>query len=120
MKIKKNTHLKLLKKTLNITIITIIIIFNINCSTLKNISKYHDINQGNYLNTYDIQKIHIGMTKNEISHNLGLPTLQDLFGLNIWYYIHYHQYQNGIIKQTTLILKFNEHDILINLKNKST
>lgn len=117
---KNYIYLKTLKKILNIIIITIITIIHVNCSTLKNISNYnYNIDQGNYLNTQDIQKIHIGMTKNEISQNIGSPTLQDIFEPNIWYYIHYQQNRNDIKKQQIFILQFNKYDILINLKNES-
>lgn len=110
-------HFIKFKKILNIIII-IIIIFNINCSTLKNISQNQEITQGNCLNIYDIKKIHIGMTAQEISNNIGLPTFQDLFEPNKWYYIYYHKNHNGIIQQQTFILEFNKKDILIALQNK--
>lgn len=116
----KIIYYKNLKNILNIILIIIIIVFNIRCSTLQNISnKYHDTDQGHYLNTYDIQKIHIGMTKAEISYNIGSPTLQDLFGENKWYYIYYHRYHNKIVKQQIFILKFDENNTLIDLKNNS-
>lgn len=105
-----------LQNTLNVIIITIIISLNISCTIPKNILQYQDISQGNLLNSHDIKKIKIGMTKDEISKNIGLPTLKNIFGLNIWYYIYYHYHHNKIIQQQTLILTFDKNDILINFK----
>lgn len=110
----------MLKHIFKIIIIITTSILHTNCSTLKNISIYHDIHQGRQLNIQEIQSIHIGMSKNEIFLNIGSPTLQDVFGSNIWYYIYYHQKRNGIITQQTYILKFNKHDILIDLTHNFT
>lgn len=113
---------KKFQNILNKVAILIIIINNTSCSTLtlQNISnKYDNIYQGNYLTTYDIEKIHIGMNKSEISQKIGLPTLKDIFGENVWYYIYYHQFHNKIIKQQNFMLKFNKNNILIELKNNS-
>lgn len=113
-------YFKNLKVISNTIIIIITIILNVNCSMLKNISIHHDITQGHHLNAQEIQKICIGMNKNEILYNIGSPTLQDLFESNIWYYIFYHQKHNKIIEQQTVILKFNKNDILINIQHHCT
>lgn len=110
--------LTIFQKISNIIVIIITVIYNINCSNLKNISQNNEITQGNCLNIYDIQKIHVGMTKQEISHNIGLPTLQNLFKPNTWYYIYYHRNRQGIIQQQTFILEFDKNNTLITLKSK--
>lgn len=107
---------KILQNILNITII-IATVLNTSCSILqKNISKNYNIKQGNHLKAHDIQKIHIGMTKPEISHAIGLPTLQDLFETNIWYYIYYNHHHHAIKELQTITLIFDKNNILIDFK----
>ncbi|ADV33930.1 Small protein A [Candidatus Blochmanniella vafra str. BVAF] len=115
----KKPHIKLKKKWNPFNRIHIYyyiwILLNSNCSSINQINyhlNYLNTKQGSYLQSQDIQKIRIGMTKSEILSNIGItPTLKNCFGSNIWYYI-YHQYINGKLQYQTVILTFNNNDIL--------
>lgn len=97
----------------------ILIIFNISCSIS---SKYFHsfypttVKQGIYLNKEDIQKIQIGMTKSEILSNIGSPpTLKNIFGSNIWYYVYHYTSDTNQLQYCTIILKFDLNDNLCNI-----
>jgi outer membrane protein assembly factor BamE len=47
-----------------------------------------DIPQGNYLEQKDIDKLQIGMTKEQVKFVLGSPVLQDVFHADIWHYVY--------------------------------
>jgi len=45
-----------------------------------------DVPQGNYLEQKDIDKLQIGMTKEQVKFILGSPVLTDTFNGNTWHY----------------------------------
>ncbi len=45
-----------------------------------------DVPQGNYLEQRDIDKLQIGMTKEQVTFILGSPVLVDSFEKNTWHY----------------------------------
>jgi len=47
-----------------------------------------DISQGNYLEQTDIDKVEIGMTKEQVKFILGSPIVNDAFDDNTWYYVY--------------------------------
>ncbi|UAA39881.1 outer membrane protein assembly factor BamE [Paraneptunicella aestuarii] len=47
-----------------------------------------DIPQGNYLEAKDVEKLRIGMTKEQVVFVLGNPVLKDSFEKDIYYYIY--------------------------------
>jgi len=47
-----------------------------------------DIPQGNYLEQKDIDKLQIGMTKEQVKFVLGSPVVQDAFNKDIWHYVY--------------------------------
>ncbi|URJ24378.1 outer membrane protein assembly factor BamE [Candidatus Blochmanniella camponoti] len=88
------------------------------CTILQHMPQSSDIKQGNYLNEYDIKKIRLGMTKLEISSNIGDPTLEGFLNPNTWYYIFYYRSGNRILEHQILTLKFDAHDILVTMNRK--
>ncbi|URJ26260.1 outer membrane protein assembly factor BamE [Blochmannia endosymbiont of Camponotus modoc] len=85
---------------------------------LQYMPRSSDIQQGNYLNEYDIKKIRLGMTKLEISSNIGDPTLEGFLNPNIWYYIFYYRSGNKISEHQILMLKFDAHDTLVTMNKR--
>ncbi|WP_158332957.1 outer membrane protein assembly factor BamE domain-containing protein [Blochmannia endosymbiont of Polyrhachis (Hedomyrma) turneri] len=83
-----------------------------NCSIYDNIPHQHTIHHGNYINTTDLIKIHVGMKKQLIFSILGTPILHDPFGSNRYYYISYKTSNYKKTKQNTFTLTFNNHDTL--------
>lgn len=88
------------------------------CSVFKRVVYRPDINQGNYLTTADVAKIHIGMTKKQVAYILGTSMMKDPFGSNTWYYIFRRESGHESVTQQTLTLTFNSSDILTHIDNK--
>mgnify|MGYP005988705743 CR=1 FL=1 len=71
-----------------------------------------DIPQGNYLEQKDIDKLQIGMTKEQVKYVLGSPVLKDTFNDNTWHYI--YRFKSGrnsdfdAKKQFTITFENNE------------
>lgn len=47
-----------------------------------------DIPQGNYLEQKEIDKLQIGMTKEQVKFVLGNPVITDTFEHDVWYYVY--------------------------------
>jgi outer membrane protein assembly factor BamE len=47
-----------------------------------------DIPQGNYLEQKEIDKLQIGMTKEQVKFILGSPVVLDAFNPDTWYYVY--------------------------------
>lgn len=92
-------------------------IFVSGCSRFNQWVYKPDINQGNYLSQNEVNKIHQGMTQNEVMSTLGSPMLTDPFGTQTWFYIFRQQVGHEKVKQQTLTLKFNQSGQLIDIKN---
>ncbi|NQY88085.1 MAG: outer membrane protein assembly factor BamE [Colwellia sp.] len=73
-----------------------------------------DIPQGNYLEQKSIDKIQIGMTKEQVKFILGSPVLIDTFDNDTWNYV--YRFKSGKSKkldlQKSFTIKF-EDDTLI-------
>ncbi|NQZ90552.1 MAG: outer membrane protein assembly factor BamE [Colwellia sp.] len=47
-----------------------------------------DIPQGNFLEQKDIDKLQVGMNKEQVKFVLGSPVIQDAFNTNTWHYVY--------------------------------
>ena len=70
-----------------------------------------DIQQGNQVNTEDLDRLKIGMTREQVKYLLGTPLLQDSFHQNRWDYLYYLQPGKQEARQSRISLYF-EGDIL--------
>lgn len=52
-----------------------------------------DIPQGNYLEKKDIDKLQVGMTKEQVKYILGSPVVVDSFNKDTWHYV--YQFKSG-------------------------
>ncbi|MFD2166237.1 outer membrane protein assembly factor BamE [Thalassotalea euphylliae] len=52
-----------------------------------------DIPQGNYLEQKDIDKLQVGMTKEQVKFVLGTPVVIDSFENDTWHYV--YQFKSG-------------------------
>ncbi|AAZ41176.1 small membrane protein A [Candidatus Blochmanniella pennsylvanica str. BPEN] len=111
-------YLKVFFKTLHTSIFIITLVCNVSCTMPQYMPISFDIKQGNRLNEYDIKKIRLGMTKLEISSNIGDPTLEGFLNPNTWYYIFYYRRGNRILEHQILTLKFDAHDILVTINKE--
>ena len=48
----------------------------------------YDIPQGNYLDQKNIDKLQIGMTKEQVKFVLGSPVVVDAFNTDTWHYVY--------------------------------
>lgn len=101
-----------------LTAISIMLMFTACCSVFEKVVYRPDINQGNYLTDADVAKIHTGMTKQQVTYNLGTSMMKDPFDSNTWYYIFRRESGHEFVSQQTLTLIFNNSDILIHIDNK--
>ena len=68
----------------------------------------YDINQGNYLNQQDVNKLRINMTKEQVQYVLGTPVVENPFKSDKWHYV--YTSKSGKTDLTTrkeLIVNFN-------------
>lgn len=71
-----------------------------------------DIPQGNYLEQKDIDRLQIGMTKEQVKFVLGSPVVEDSFNEDIWHYI--YRFKSGrsdefnVKKQFTISFEDNK------------
>ncbi len=73
-----------------------------------------DIPQGNYLEQKTIDKLQVGMTKEQVKFILGSPVVVDVFNKDSWHYI--YKFKSGRNKsfnaKKSFILQF-EDDLLV-------
>ncbi|GAA4881196.1 outer membrane protein assembly factor BamE [Ferrimonas pelagia] len=58
-----------------------------------------DIPQGNFVEQVQIEKLRVGMTREQVEFVLGRPVLRDSFGDDTWYYV--YQFKNGRTNELT-------------------
>jgi outer membrane protein assembly factor BamE len=65
-----------------------------------------DIQQGNRVKVEDLDRLKIGMTREQVKYLLGTPLLQDTFHQNRWDYLYYLQPGNKEAHQSRISLFF--------------
>ena len=71
-----------------------------------------DVMQGNEITQEVLNKIHVGMTKNEITPLIGNPTLRDPFHANRWDYIYIYVPGREQARQSRLTLYFEGDELI--------
>ena len=73
-----------------------------------------DIPQGNYLEQKNIDKIQVGMTKEQVKFVLGSPVMVDSFDKNTWNYV--YRFKSGRSEKLNLqkrfTIKFEEEKLV--------
>ncbi len=77
------------------------------CTSLLPTPHKIDIQQGNRIKPETLEKLQLGMSRQQTKFILGTPLLQDAFHQNRWDYIYYFKAGNGEIKQSRLRLMFD-------------
>ncbi|MEA9392414.1 outer membrane protein assembly factor BamE [Acerihabitans sp. TG2] len=96
----------------------VLLMLTAGCSTLERLVYRPDINQGNYLTASDLAKIHTGMKKQQVAYTLGTPMMSDPFGTSTWFYVFRRQPGHEPVTQQTVILTFNNADVLTNINRR--
>lgn len=73
-----------------------------------------DIQQGNRVKQEDLDKIKVGMTRDQVKFVLGTPLLQDAFHQNRWDYMYYLMDGKGKVVKSRVSLFF-EGDQLVRI-----
>lgn len=66
-----------------------------------------DIQQGNRIKQQDMDKLKLGLTRDQVRFVLGSPLLQDSFHQDRWDYIFYLQPGKGKLRQSKISLYFD-------------
>ena len=77
------------------------------CSSVNKIVYRIDVPQGNYLEAATVQKVQVGMTKEQVQYLLGTPVLQNPFSTQTWYYVYLQQRSYQDPEQYTFIVNFD-------------
>ncbi|WP_288108791.1 outer membrane protein assembly factor BamE [Limnobacter sp.] len=83
------------------------------CSSMTNyvpsiIKPYKfDIQQGNYVTQADIDRVKIGMTKDQVKYILGTPLLNDAFHANRWDYVYRLKKADGQVYESRYTVIFD-------------
>ncbi|NLS14104.1 outer membrane protein assembly factor BamE [Vibrio sp. SM6] len=80
------------------------------CSVLERLVYRIDINQGNYVEQQDVDKLKFGMTKDQVRYVLGSPMLIENGYPNTWYYIYHHTEGHNESVQRNLVARFSDSD----------
>lgn len=72
-----------------------------------------DIAQGNFLEQRNVDKLQLGMTKEQVKFVLGTPVVQDTFEHNVWHYV--YRFKSGRSDQydakKNFIVKFKDNKL---------
>lgn len=77
-----------------------------------------DIRQGNFVKAEMVQKLKIGMTKQQVRYVMGTPLVSDVFHANRWDYVYRLERGRKLIEQQNLTLYF-EGDRLARMVDES-
>ncbi|MGX9418800.1 outer membrane protein assembly factor BamE [Vibrio sp. WJH972] len=77
------------------------------CSLVERLVYRIDINQGNYVEQPAVERLRVGMTKEQVRFVLGSPMLVETGYPNTWYYIYHHTPGHEETDQKDLIVHFD-------------
>ncbi|MHB1244877.1 MAG: outer membrane protein assembly factor BamE [Sulfuriferula sp.] len=66
-----------------------------------------DIQQGNYVDSTNVDKLRIGMTRAQISFIMGTPLVKDMFHTNRWDYIYIDKKGGKLITKRRVAVYFD-------------
>lgn len=66
-----------------------------------------DIQQGNYVDSTNVAKLRIGMTRAQISFIMGTPLVKDMFHTNRWDYIYIDKQGGKLITKHRVAVYFD-------------
>ncbi|NRA85664.1 MAG: outer membrane protein assembly factor BamE [Gammaproteobacteria bacterium] len=72
-----------------------------------------DLPQGNFIETKDVSKLRVEMTKEQVTFIIGRPVIEDTFGGDTWHYVsHFKSGQNAKVTHKEFILKFSDNKLV--------
>ncbi|WP_070962589.1 outer membrane protein assembly factor BamE [Vibrio sonorensis] len=85
------------------------------CSIAEKLVYRIDINQGNYVEQTDVDKLKFGMTKEQVRFVMGSPMLVENGFPDTWYYIYHHTEGHSDSIQKNLIVNFDPEGRLLDV-----
>ncbi|MDG6895932.1 outer membrane protein assembly factor BamE [Volucribacter amazonae] len=79
------------------------------CSSVDKIVYRIDVPQGNYLQSYEVEQLRVGMNAEQVQYLLGTPVLTDPFSATTWYYVYLEQRGYQKPDQHTLTVHFDNN-----------
>ncbi|RUO65691.1 Beta-barrel assembly machine subunit BamE [Pseudidiomarina planktonica] len=76
------------------------------CSVFDNLVYRINVPQGNYLEQRDVDKLRIGMSKEQVQYVLGTPVAKNVFVEDTWHYLYHMNPGKGDIVRRELIIEF--------------
>ena len=76
------------------------------CTILEPLVYRIPIQQGNFIDQKQVDKLQIGMTKDQVSFVLGTPMVTDAFDSNYWEYLYVLTGSDGEVSDKTLTITF--------------
>ncbi|MBD1389250.1 outer membrane protein assembly factor BamE [Neiella sp. HB171785] len=84
------------------------------CSYFSNLVYKIDIPQGNYIDERQVEKLRVGMNKDQVLFVLGTPMANNAFDPNTWSYVYrFKSGRDGSVIAKHLVAKFDETEHLI-------
>jgi outer membrane protein assembly factor BamE len=81
------------------------------CSLLEKLVYRIDINQGNFVEQSSVDRLRVGMTKEQVRYLLGSPMLIENGKPDTWYYIYHHTEGHNDSIQKNLIVHFEDQGL---------
>lgn len=101
-------------KTMSRLLILILLSFVMSsCSILEPLVYRIPIQQGNFIDQEQVDKLQIGMTKEQVSFVLGTPMVTDVFDSNYWEYLYVLTASDGSVTDKTLTVTFKDDKLEI-------
>jgi len=77
------------------------------CSSLPNLGVYKlDINQGNYVTQDQVERLKVGLTRQQVKSALGTPLVADAFHANRWDYTYEFRRQGKTLEHRQFTVYF--------------
>lgn len=76
------------------------------CSVLEGLVHRIDVPQGNYLEQRDVDRLRVGMTKEQVNFVLGAPVADNPFADDTWFYVFNMNSGSGDDYRRTITLTF--------------
>jgi outer membrane protein assembly factor BamE len=79
-----------------------------------------DVQQGNVLDQTTVNKLSVGMTKDQVRAILGDPVLDNILDKTCWNYAYTNQHNGGKITSQHVTLYFDQNDRLTKIQSALT
>ncbi len=90
------------------------------CSVVERLVYRIDINQGNYVEQPAVDRLRVGMSKDQVRYVLGSPMLIENGYPDTWYYIYHHTEGHQESEQKDLIVRFDSNEALSSIEGDFT